>query len=167
MTNGSGTRRACWFHHRPCRLLPVTESIALPPDLRRASCHPLIPIHSTAGAEIGILACSKCGNPMRLSQIEPAAPGYDVRLSNARSAIPSSVFRSLSKRRDSMLAWNKPALWKFGLFWSECQCAASGRPLAYAYHRGGKRANASPFRLGPEPERSRRLGIAFPQFNKR
>src|ERR1035438_7982853 len=30
-------------------------------------------------AEIGILACSKCGNPMRLSQIEPAAPRYDVR----------------------------------------------------------------------------------------
>ena len=30
-------------------------------------------------AEIGILACLKCGNPMRLSQIEPAAPGYDVR----------------------------------------------------------------------------------------
>lgn len=30
-------------------------------------------------AEIGILACSRCGNPMRLSQIESAAPGYDVR----------------------------------------------------------------------------------------
>jgi hypothetical protein len=30
-------------------------------------------------AEIGILACSRCGNPMRLSQIEPAAPGYDER----------------------------------------------------------------------------------------
>jgi hypothetical protein len=30
-------------------------------------------------SEIGILACSKCGNPMRLSHIEPAAPGYDVR----------------------------------------------------------------------------------------
>jgi len=36
----------------------------------------LKPPHSRA--EIGILACSKCGNPMRLSQIEPAAPGYDV-----------------------------------------------------------------------------------------
>jgi ribosomal protein L37AE/L43A len=34
-------------------------------------------LHSRA--EIGILACSKCGNPMRLSEIEPAAPGYDVR----------------------------------------------------------------------------------------
>ena len=31
-------------------------------------------------AEIGILACSKCGNPMRLSHIEPAAPGYDLRI---------------------------------------------------------------------------------------
>jgi hypothetical protein len=33
-----------------CRQLPVTESITLPPDLRRASCHPPspIPIHSTA-----------------------------------------------------------------------------------------------------------------------
>jgi hypothetical protein len=30
-------------------------------------------------AEIGILACSKCGNSMRLSKIELAAPGYDVR----------------------------------------------------------------------------------------
>ena len=30
-------------------------------------------------AEIGILACSKCGKPMRLSCIEPAAPGYDIR----------------------------------------------------------------------------------------
>jgi hypothetical protein len=35
----------------------------------------LNPLYSRA--EIGILACSKCGNPMRLSQIEPAAPGYD------------------------------------------------------------------------------------------
>jgi ribosomal protein L37AE/L43A len=34
-------------------------------------------LHSRA--EIGILTCSKCGNPMRSSQIEPAAPGYDVR----------------------------------------------------------------------------------------
>ena len=40
------------------------------------SAHPN-PLYSRA--EIGILACSKCGNPMRLSQIEPAAPGYDVR----------------------------------------------------------------------------------------
>ena len=30
-------------------------------------------------AEIGILACPKCSNPMRLSHIEPAAPGYDLR----------------------------------------------------------------------------------------
>lgn len=36
------------------------------------------PLYSRA--EIGILACSKCGNPMRLSHIEPAAPGYDVRI---------------------------------------------------------------------------------------
>jgi hypothetical protein len=149
VTNGSGTRRACWFHHRPCRLLPVTESIALPPDLRRASCHPLIPIHSTAGAEIGILACSKCGNPMRLSQIEPAAPGYDVRLSNARSAIPSSVFRSLSKR-DFYAGLEQTStleIWALSRF--RMPMCRFGRPLAYAYHRGGKRANASPFRLGP------------------
>jgi RNase P subunit RPR2 len=38
----------------------------------------LDPLYSRA--EIGILACSKCGNPMRLSHIEPAAPGYDVRI---------------------------------------------------------------------------------------
>jgi hypothetical protein len=35
------------------------------------------PLYSRA--EIGILACSKCGGPMRLSLIEPAAHGYDVR----------------------------------------------------------------------------------------
>jgi hypothetical protein len=37
----------------------------------------LDPLYSRA--EIGILECSKCGNPMRLSQIEPTAPGYDMR----------------------------------------------------------------------------------------
>jgi hypothetical protein len=37
----------------------------------------LTPLYSQA--ETGILACSKCGNPMRLSHIEPAAAGYDVR----------------------------------------------------------------------------------------
>jgi len=148
VTNGSGTRRACWFHHRPCRLLPVTESIALPPDLRRASCHPLIPIHSTAGAEIGILACSKCGNPMRLSQIEPAAPGYDVRTFECAKCIPSSVFRYLSAT--SMLAWNKSALWKFGLYLdSECQCAASvGRWLTRTTAVGSELMHR-PFAWGP------------------
>jgi len=35
------------------------------------------PLYSRA--EIGIMACSKCGNPMRLSLIEPAASGHDVR----------------------------------------------------------------------------------------
>jgi len=34
LTSGSGTGRACWFHHRPLRHLPVTESFALPPDLK-------------------------------------------------------------------------------------------------------------------------------------
>ena len=33
MTSDSGTRRACWFHHRPLRHLPVTEISAVPPDL--------------------------------------------------------------------------------------------------------------------------------------
>ena len=37
----------------------------------------LNPLYSRA--EIGILACAKCGNPMRLSHIEPAAPGHDLR----------------------------------------------------------------------------------------
>ncbi len=32
----------------PYWLLPVTESVALPPDARRASCHPSIPIHYSA-----------------------------------------------------------------------------------------------------------------------
>lgn len=40
------------------------------------SVHP-DPLYSRA--EIGILACSKCHKPMRLSCIEPAASGYDVR----------------------------------------------------------------------------------------
>ena len=30
-------------------------------------------------AEIGVLACAKCGNPMRLSRIEPGEPGFDLR----------------------------------------------------------------------------------------
>jgi len=30
-------------------------------------------------AEIGILACGKCGKPMRLSRIEPGPPGFDLR----------------------------------------------------------------------------------------
>jgi uncharacterized protein YbaR (Trm112 family) len=30
-------------------------------------------------AEIGILACPKCRKPMRLTCIEPAARGFDVR----------------------------------------------------------------------------------------
>jgi hypothetical protein len=38
----------------------------------------ITPLYSRA--EIGILACSKCADPMRLSHIEPAAPGYDVRI---------------------------------------------------------------------------------------
>src|SRR5450759_5194909 len=57
------------------------------------STHP-DPLYSRA--EIRILACSKCGNPMRLSQIEPAAPVMMCGRSNARSAIPASVFRSQS-----------------------------------------------------------------------
>jgi hypothetical protein len=35
------------------------------------------PLYSRA--EIGILACSKCGNPMRLACIEPTALGQEVR----------------------------------------------------------------------------------------
>jgi ssDNA-binding Zn-finger/Zn-ribbon topoisomerase 1 len=42
-----------------------------------SSVHPN-PIFSRA--EIGILPCSKCGKPMRLARVEPAAPGYDVRI---------------------------------------------------------------------------------------
>ena len=30
-------------------------------------------------AEIGVLPCSKCARPMRLSHIEPAAPSFDLR----------------------------------------------------------------------------------------
>jgi hypothetical protein len=57
----------------------------------------LDPLYSRA--EIGILACAKCGNPIRLSQIEPAAPGVMMcARSNARSVIPASAFRSLSER---------------------------------------------------------------------
>jgi hypothetical protein len=55
----------------------------------------LDPLHSRA--EIGILACSKCGNPMRLSQIEPRLVMMCA-LSNARSAIPACAFMLLSKR---------------------------------------------------------------------
>src|ERR1019366_5031875 len=34
LTTDSEPGRACWFHHRPFRHLPVTESFALPPDLK-------------------------------------------------------------------------------------------------------------------------------------
>jgi len=40
------------------------------------SVHP-VPLFSYA--EIGVLACSKCHKPMRLSCIEPSAPGFDIR----------------------------------------------------------------------------------------
>jgi hypothetical protein len=30
-------------------------------------------------ADIGVFPCTKCGKPMRLSSIEPAEPGFDVR----------------------------------------------------------------------------------------
>ncbi len=57
----------------------MTESIYAP-ALCKANIMPSsLPDALYSRAEIGILACSKCGNPMRLSQIEPAAPGYDVR----------------------------------------------------------------------------------------
>jgi hypothetical protein len=49
-------------------------------------------------AEIGILACSRCGNPMRLSHIEPAAPATMSALSSARSAMLANAFQLSSKR---------------------------------------------------------------------
>jgi hypothetical protein len=42
LTSGSGTGRACWFHHRPLRHLPVTESSALPPD-PKVECNDRLP----------------------------------------------------------------------------------------------------------------------------
>jgi hypothetical protein len=30
-------------------------------------------------ADIGVISCVKCGKPMKLSCIEPAEPGFDVR----------------------------------------------------------------------------------------
>jgi hypothetical protein len=40
------------------------------------STHPT-PLFSVA--EIGVLNCSGCGNPMRLACIEPGKPGFDLR----------------------------------------------------------------------------------------
>jgi len=37
------------------------------------------PQSSLSVAEIGVLNCSGCGKPMRLSCIEPAKPGFDLR----------------------------------------------------------------------------------------
>jgi hypothetical protein len=37
------------------------------------------PVPLFSRSEIGILACSKCHKPMRLSCIEPSAPGFDIR----------------------------------------------------------------------------------------
>ena len=61
------------------RPFPVTESVVLPPDLRWSIMPSVQPNQLFSRAEIGILACSKCGKPMRFSCIEPAAPGYDIR----------------------------------------------------------------------------------------
>jgi hypothetical protein len=59
------------------------------------SIHPN-PLYSQA--EIETLACSKCGNPMRLSQIEPAAPGYDIRTFECLRCNSSERFRSSQSR---------------------------------------------------------------------
>jgi ribosomal protein L37AE/L43A len=56
------------------------------------SIHPQ-PIYSRA--ETGILPCSKCGKPMRLTCIEPATPGYDVR---TFECLECNTIRSFSVR---------------------------------------------------------------------
>jgi hypothetical protein len=92
------------------------------------STHP-DPLYSRA--EIGILACSKCGNPMSLSQIEPAAPGYDVRNFRMREV---QFQRALFGRYLTRLAgWNKLARWKFRLYLHfRTLCAASDGRLPFA-----------------------------------
>ena len=52
----------------------------LPPDTTQVS---IMPSTQTpllfSVADIGVFSCVKCGKPMRLSCIEPAEPGFDVR----------------------------------------------------------------------------------------
>jgi hypothetical protein len=65
--------------HRTARLSSVTKSTPCSSPMLE-SVMPLAqqnPLFSCA--EIGILACSKCGNPMRLVCTEATAPGQDVR----------------------------------------------------------------------------------------
>ena len=43
-------------------------------------------------SEIGIMACSKCANPMRLCCIEPAGPGFDLRFFECATCDTSKSF---------------------------------------------------------------------------
>ena len=43
-------------------------------------------------AEIGILACGKCGKPMRLSCIEPGPPEFDLRIFECANCESSKTF---------------------------------------------------------------------------
>ena len=86
---------------------------------------------------------------MRLSQIEPAAPGYDVHTFECAKCNSSERFGSYLSAA-SMLAWNKPVLWKFRLYLdSECSVPLRVGRWLVRTTAVGKRANASPFRLGP------------------
>jgi hypothetical protein len=83
--------------HRAVSAIPGDREYCVP-ALFRGEHHAiphLDPLYSRA--EIGILACSKCGNPMRLSQIEPAALGYDIRTFECLNCHSSEAFRSLSE----------------------------------------------------------------------
>lgn len=55
------------------------------------STHPN-PLYSRA--EIGILACSKCGAPMRLSCIESTAPGLDTQTFECTKCNTSERFKA-------------------------------------------------------------------------
>jgi len=43
-------------------------------------------------SEIGIMACPKCAHPMRLCRIEPAAPGFDLRVFECATCDSSESF---------------------------------------------------------------------------
>jgi len=76
------------LHRRPCLwLLPVTESAARSRPTQASIMPPTRPDPLFSVADIGVFPCAKCGKPIRLSSIEPTEPGFDVRTSNARSAI--------------------------------------------------------------------------------
>jgi hypothetical protein len=76
---GNGTCEKLPYHRTVFGKLSVTESAACSRQTQ-GSIMPTTqtdPLYSIA--DFGVFSCANCGKPMRLSCIEPAEPGFDVR----------------------------------------------------------------------------------------